>query len=967
MSDTGQWEREGPYELLVDKQSATQADPDPRNCFPINEDHSDMVKFADDSPEYRIMIGFLNALIQVTPPDATALLGSENFRSSNNHASVALSRPRRSKVLKIFNGRAGTSATNSPRTYSDVILFRSLLRILIAAEEEPQAQSSPNKQPRRRGRKRAANVEITSHEAILQHERTGKQRNLKGNQSYLGECTQCLIEFAELQDSLDFAERSLRYDKITQAHQTTLDWVFENTDLGLISWLRKGSGIYWIQGKPGSGKSTLMKFLHDDPRTSEIINQWRLGRGHTTAWFFFNERGSFIEKSFEGLLRSVLGELISTNEQLAELVLHIYFDRVKQSSKQKQIWHLQDLEYALSAILSQRQQDLDILLFLDALDEYTGPSELIAEFVQSLVQPVVDSKTKLKVLISSRPWDAFVTGFGRCPGFKMHEQTKGDMRVFVLDQLGATHATTPPLSSTGLDSTPRDIVSTVVDRAEGVFLWVRLVVESLRDAGPDATPQQLEQLLQTLPGGLEELYERTINRIPRSFRLEAFIIIEIVNRGANLTVRELILAASCALGKTLQECTDLLKRRLLGMVVEHEALQLKNLCGGLIDMGPSATRFVVQFMHQTVKDFVNRPGFERRMLGRSHPPLYQNGYSFLTKHALVLLEIRSSSQDPQILGNLRDPDETPFPVDLLYLSALACSAEATTGNSEERFFDSIGDQRMRSLLQQANRSGSTAIGPESVLSFAPESVLSFAPESVLSFAVYANLVLYTKKKLRTAHILENPPQRSLLHVAVDSVVHIPTEARVTQLLFEHGADIDHKFAGATPFQHLFTQIDIQMSVLSDVSWPTIARLVEVFLQHGQDANVDIPAVPADVRQGRRTGFCKALHIARREVSKTLLDHGAHVNGLDGQGLTTLDRFFRDFQSTKWKADEILVTLPILLEHGGCITQSTETKAIIRFLRELGHEVPDNVYNPPRLPLTLAQRVRSIVPLYLSGK
>src|SRR2546430_902894 len=81
-----------------------------------------------------------------------------------------------------------------------------------------------------------------------------------------------------------------------------------------------------------------------------------------------------------------------------------------------------------------------------------------------------------------------------------------------------------------LSPTARDVVSTIVDRAEGVFLWVRLVRKSLLDAGPDVRTLQLKELLQALPNGLEELYERTIERIPRTCRLEAFIVLEIVNR-----------------------------------------------------------------------------------------------------------------------------------------------------------------------------------------------------------------------------------------------------------------------------------------------------------------------------------------------------------------------------------------------------------------------------------------------------
>src|ERR1700733_2262938 len=175
-----------------------------------------------------------------------------------------------------------------------------------------------------------------------------------------------------MHESLDFAERTRRYDRIVQAHEETFDWIFEKNDLGLVSWLRNGSGIYWIQGKPGSGKSTLIKFLQDNRRTSEILYQWRQDCDQTSAWFYFNERGSHVEKSFEGLSRSIIRELTSKNEQLAELVLKVYLERVKKSSKQKQTWHMEDLKYALTAIFSQRLGDLEILLFLDALDECSG-------------------------------------------------------------------------------------------------------------------------------------------------------------------------------------------------------------------------------------------------------------------------------------------------------------------------------------------------------------------------------------------------------------------------------------------------------------------------------------------------------------------------------------------------------------------------------------------------------------------
>ena len=98
--------------------------------------------------------------------------------------------------------------------------------------------------------------------------------------------------------SLAFDGMYTRYETVDDAHFRTLRWIFnDNLHDGqledeaesapssedeakasaresLLNWLSKGTGIFHIAGKLGSGKSTLMKYLCEHDRTKLLLGQW---------------------------------------------------------------------------------------------------------------------------------------------------------------------------------------------------------------------------------------------------------------------------------------------------------------------------------------------------------------------------------------------------------------------------------------------------------------------------------------------------------------------------------------------------------------------------------------------------------------------------------------------------------------------------------------------------------------------
>jgi ATPase subunit of ABC transporter with duplicated ATPase domains len=70
---------------------------------------------------------------------------------------------------------------------------------------------------------------------------------------------------------------TLRESAIKEAYWKTFEWIFSERVFerekrpSFLQWLRQGDGIYWISGKAGSGKSTLMKLLCDNGRTKKLL------------------------------------------------------------------------------------------------------------------------------------------------------------------------------------------------------------------------------------------------------------------------------------------------------------------------------------------------------------------------------------------------------------------------------------------------------------------------------------------------------------------------------------------------------------------------------------------------------------------------------------------------------------------------------------------------------------------------
>ncbi|KAK3319651.1 hypothetical protein B0T19DRAFT_270056 [Cercophora scortea] len=161
----------------------------------------------------------------------------------------------------------------------------------------------------------------------------------------LGQLELIMTGIKELHDSLYSPELDRRIDQVEEPFENTFKWVYDLP--AFTTWLQEGSGLFWIHGKPGSGKSTLMKFIYKNELTWDLLHDWTSDALEIKAGFFFHYRGTALQKSFEGVLRSLIIQLLAPIReafwrQHGELWSDFEALRKRQAGLDRQIHDLQE-------------------------------------------------------------------------------------------------------------------------------------------------------------------------------------------------------------------------------------------------------------------------------------------------------------------------------------------------------------------------------------------------------------------------------------------------------------------------------------------------------------------------------------------------------------------------------------------------------------------------------------------------
>lgn len=389
-----------------------------------------------------------------------------------------------------------------------------------------------------------------------------------------------------LLDSLTFDRWDARIRGLSTALDDTCQWLVAHTTFQL--WLdpqhgAQHGGFLWLKGKPGSGKSTVMK--------EGVTWTKRAFPQHVVATYFFNARSPHeLEKSSLGVYRLLTHQLLARWPEGLGLFTQMFSSKVR-NGKMVEEWRVTELynfwfEYVTHPGLP------PLTMFVDALDE--GKEDDVRSMIDNLVDLTRRSRSVdnvIRICLSSRHYPNIT--IDKCVSIVLEEQYehRQDIELYVSEKLRGN-----------FKSPMQDLRRQVLDCSNGVFLWVVLVVPILnRLCDNGYTAKMRAKQLERVPPGLFDVFNSLILRDSEDLQECITLLQWVLFSLRPLTPHEVCAALEVA--STSQEDLDLSldveDRETLTM--EMAQRRILHCSRGLVELTAEPN---VQFIHGTVRDFL---------------------------------------------------------------------------------------------------------------------------------------------------------------------------------------------------------------------------------------------------------------------------------------------------------------------------------------------------------------------------
>ncbi|KAK9847080.1 hypothetical protein MYU51_020478, partial [Penicillium brevicompactum] len=638
-----------------------------------------------------------------------------------------------------------------------------------------------------------------------------------------------------LLNSFKFEQMDSRKSNIKEEQKKTCRWFLSHPCYK--AWLDPASlaqhhGFLWISGKPGAGKSTMMKFAYSSMKS-------KAHQKHAmTASFFFNARGDGLEKSISGMYRSLLLQLLEGYPDL-QVVLDD-FDLVPQGQNGcPPLNVLKGLFANAVCALGQRS----FICFVDALDECDEQQVVdMVQYFEDLAEQSTAKGASFRTCFSSRHYPYIVIQRG--------------IRLTLEDQLGHGEDLATYVTSRLIINEPtlvEELQPQLLGKAAGVFMWVVLVVDILnkeyRRGG-----MALRMRLAEIPSDLSELFKDILRRDNESMEALLLCILWILYAKDPLRPQEFYHALWSGLSLESLVDSQIPDVTVLGTGAGDDTVSRYVISSskGLAEITKSSQPRV-QFIHESVRDFLVKDkglyelwpelGFDFEGLG--HEKL-KRCCSLYTDHILIYTSVSKLLSKSNSNGRKKISKDYPF---LEYATDKGHPELIRAKLKEDSQIHVFGERYKYPMFTALANGHKDAVA-----------ALLNSPSRIYNGIDITEGLNHRKD-------LKEYEDRTPLSWAAQS-----GRARIVQLLLQSSPrEDDMDEGGRTP-----------LSRASENGHEAVARLL---IDNGANVN--------DSDKDGWTPLQRALKNGYEAVARLLIDKGANVNDSDQDGWTPLQRALKN--------------------------------------------------------------------------
>ncbi len=280
----------------------------------------------------------------------------------------------------------------------------------------------------------------------------------------------------------------------------TCDWILK--DPQVRPWIEDdgGEAVLWVTGIPGAGKSYLCSLLIQNLQSQQ----------HLSTVYFFCDHQSSSETTCAVMLRTLAIQLLQQNLDMASLVHQAYLQKGSTRSSPA-------MKNLLIKVLHTSKA---ARVVVDGIDENDHTTQ--QEILKSLIDIQKSADNHCKLLVSSRDEPQIQKSLATGVHLKLGEKTVEGLSLYIDERIKDLQASFPGMDAALVSRAEQRLHS----KANGMFLWVRLVTDMLIF---QTSELEFENAIDKLPEGLDKAYKLIQSRIdslrPTQLRQRAFSIL----------------------------------------------------------------------------------------------------------------------------------------------------------------------------------------------------------------------------------------------------------------------------------------------------------------------------------------------------------------------------------------------------------------------------------------------------------